>query len=282
MKSIISPKSNFKFYTSNLIKMSIQRVYTEFEVLMNRMAETHECAHRNIEDTMRSLMRVTVNSCASMYGFSAEEALKRLNSDGEIIELPVVVPIQQKELEKAEKLRLKEAEKAEKLRLKEAEKAEKLRRKEYEIFKKNQLKALEESEKANESSERYLMKDEDISSKASEKLALKEAEKLAKETEKALKEAEKVEKLRLKEAEKALKKSEKPAKKVKKVKNIKVDDESDVSTVIMTDSEDEEPHVLFQNISLINEINSIRDVKKFKNFKKLSAGVKLARQIMDI
>ena len=50
----------------------------------------------------------------------------------------------------------------------------------------------------------------------------------------------------------------------------------------MTESEDEEPFILFQNIPLINEINSIRDVKKFKNYKKLSAGVKLARQLLDI
>jgi hypothetical protein len=103
------------------------------------------------------------------------------------------------------------------------------------------------------------MKEEDISSKV----------------------AEKAEKLRLKEAEKALKKSEKPAKKTKKVKEVS-DEESIGSTVIMSASEDEEPHVLFQNIPLINEINSIRDVKKFKNYKKLSSGVKLARQILDI
>jgi len=50
----------------------------------------------------------------------------------------------------------------------------------------------------------------------------------------------------------------------------------------MTDSEDEEPVVLFQNIPLINEINSIREIKKTKNWKKLSPGVKLARQMLDI
>ena len=266
--------------------MSIKSVNREFEVFMREMVKAQECAHENIESEFRRLVRVTVNSCATMYGFSAEEALKRLNSSGEIIELPVVAPIQQKEAEKlakeaeklakeAEKLRLKEAEKAEKAEklrlkeaeklakeaekaLKEAEKAEKLRLKEAE----KALKEAEKTEKANESSENSAMKEQEVLSKAAEKLRVKEAEKA------------------LKEAEKALKKSEKPA---KKVKNIKVDDDdSDVSTVIMSASEDEEPHVLFQNIPLINEINSIRDVKKFKNFKKLSSGVKLARQILDI
>jgi|688.fasta_scaffold634985_1 hypothetical protein len=261
--------------------MSNKSLNEQFEWLMRSMVEKHECAQENIESEFRRVIRVTVNSCASMYGFSAEEALKRLNSSGEIIELPVVSPIQQKEAgklakeaeklalkeaekaEKAEKLALKEAEKAEKLRLKEAEKAEKaekLRLKEAE----KALKEAEKRQKVNESSENSAMKEEEVLSKAAEKLRLKEAEKA------------------LKEAEKALKKSEKPAKKVKKVKNIKVDDDSDASTVIMSASEDEEPRVLFQNIPLINEINSIRDVKKFKNFKKLSSGVKLARQILDI
>jgi hypothetical protein len=40
--------------------------------------------------------------------------------------------------------------------------------------------------------------------------------------------------------------------------------------------------VLFQNIPLINEINSIREIKKNNNWKKLSKGVILARQILDI
>ena len=202
-------------------------------------------------DEVEGLIRNTVKSCAALYGFSAEEALAKIDLNGNLIS--VVKANVDKEAEKAEKLRLKEAEKAEKaekLRLKEAEKA---------------LKEAEKTEKANESSENSAMKEQEVLSKAAEKLRVKEAEKA------------------LKEAEKALKKSEKPAKKVKKVKNIKVDDDdSDVSTVIMSASEDEEPHVLFQNIPLINEINSIRDVKKFKNFKKLSAGVKLARQILDI
>lgn len=275
--------------------MSIKSVNRVFEVFMRDMMKVQECGQDNIESELRRLIEVTVNSCATMYGFSAKEALKRLNSNGEIIELPVVVPVQQKELEKAEKLRLKEAEKL----AKEAEKAEKLRLKKEEDRKKGEIqcakfwkkqqkieddkvkeakKLAKESEKANESSERSLMKDEDVSSKAAEKLALKEAEKLAKETEKALKVAEK---LALKEA----KKVEKP-KKTKKEKKVAVvqsnDDESLASTVLMTESEDEEPFILFQNIPLINEINSIRDVKKFKNYKKLSAGVKLARQILDI
>ena len=142
------------------------------------------------------------------------------------------------------------------------------------------------------------MKEQDVESKAVEKfakeakklnekaerLALKEAEKLAKEAEKLDKEAKK---LALKEAEKLAKEAEKLAlkekpKKKEKRKQIDSESESDVYTVLMASSEDEEPHVLFQNIPLINEINSICDVKKFKNWKKLSAGVKLARQILDI
>ena len=76
-----------------------------------------------------------------------------------------------------------------------------------------------------------------------------------------------------KEGEKA---AEKKTKKVKKIAFI------EPTPVIKSASEDDEPFIRFQNIPLMNEINSIREVKKFKNFKKLSAGVKLARQIMDI
>jgi len=254
--------------------MSTQRVYAQFEWLMRNTAETHECAHRNIEDVLRSLIRVTVNSCADMYGFSAQEALKRLNSDGEIIDFPIKNPKQQKETEKAEKLKAKETEKAEKLKAKAEEDRIKGEKKCASFWKKQQKieddkvkkaqklakesdKLAKETEKNNESSERNDMKGEDILSKAVEKLKLKEAKKLAKKVEK------------------------------KQTENVVFiiesdDDKSLASTVLMTDSENEEPHVLFQNVSLINEINSIRDVKKFKNWKKLSAGVKLARQILDI
>ena len=50
----------------------------------------------------------------------------------------------------------------------------------------------------------------------------------------------------------------------------------------MTDSEDDETKILFQNVKLVEEINSIRQVKSKKNMKNLSEGVKLARQILDI
>jgi len=237
--------------------MAIESINRQFEVFMRDIVNAQECVQDNIESDFRRLLRVTVNSCATMYGFSAEEALKRLNSNGEIIEVPVI-PNQQKELEKAEKVRLKELEKAEKVRLKELEKtkkaqvqefekAEKLRRKEFEKAKKTQLKDSEKAEKANELSERNQMKEQDIASKA----------------------IKKVEKLKLKKDKTV-------------TKNVKDSDcESLASTVLMTDSEDEEPRVLFQNIPLINEINSIRDIKN-KNRKKLSSGVKLARQILDI
>jgi hypothetical protein len=286
MKSIFSLKSNLKFIHATNNKMSTQRFNEQFEVLMRTMVEAQECAKGNIGDEFKRIIRSTVNSCAVMYGFSAEEALKRLDSNGEIIEDVVSEKNtkKQKEEEKAEKLRVKEAEKAEKLRVKEAEKlakeAEKLRLKEEEDRKKGERqcalfwkkqqkiennkakeaekyikeaeKTIKENQKANESSERSAMKEQDISSKAAEKFA-KKAEKLAK----------------------------KP-KKEKKAVVVNSDDESLASTVLMSSSEDEEPHVLFQNIPLINELNSIRDVKKFKNWKKLSPGVKLARQILDI
>ena len=236
--------------------MAIESVNREFEVFMREMIKMQECAQENIESELSRLIRVTVNSCATMYGFSAEEALKRLNSNGEIIETPLKVPTQQKELEKAEKVRLKELEKAEKVLLNQSqkaykaqvkafEKAEKQRRFAYESAKKQQLKALEKEEKANECSERNQMKEQDIASKAIEK-----AEKLKQKKKKTV---------------------------TKKVKD--TDCESLASTVLMTDSEDEEIHILFQNLPLIEELNSIRNIKVQK---KLSAGVKLARQVLDI
>ena len=181
---------------------------------------------KNLMNEVEGLMWNTIKSCAALYGFSAEEARAKIDSNGNLIS--VVKANVDKEAEKA----LKEAEKAEKLRLKEAEKAE----------------------KTNESSENSAMKEEEVLSKA----------------------VEKAEKLRIKEAEKALKKIKKPVKKTKKSKKI---EDLEAQVVVLND---EEPMVRFQNVPLLNEINSIRDVKKFKNFKKLSKGVKLARQILDI
>lgn len=225
--------------------MAIESINREFEVFMREMVKMQECAQENIESELSRLIRVTVNSCATMYGFSAEEALKRLNSNGEIIETLQKVPNQQKELEKAEKALLKEAQKTHKAEVKEFEKTEKTRRKEFEKAKKIQLKESEKTEKANEHSERNQMKEQDIASKAIEK-----AEKLN------------------------LKKKKPVTKRVKKSEC-----ESIASTVIITDSKDEEPLVLFQNIPLIEELNLIRNIKIQK---KLSKGVKLARQILDI
>ena len=218
----------------------------EFEVFMREMVKAQECAQENIESVLRRLIAVTVNSCATMYGFSAQEALNRLNSNGEIIEVLVIPISQQKELEKAEKLRRKEFEKTKKAEVQAFEKTEKLRRFAFESAKKNKLKELGKTEKVNEFSERNQMKEQDIASKA----------------------IEKAEKLKLKKKKKTV---------TKKVKDS--DCESLASTVLMTDSEDEEPRVLFQNIPLIKELNSIRNTKVQK---KLSSGVKLARQILDI
>jgi len=231
--------------------MAIESVNREFEVFMREMVKMQECAQENIESDFRRLLKVTVNSCATMYGFSAEEALKRLNSSGEIIEVPVVLTSRQKELEKAEKVRVKELEKVEKAqndaRLKEAQKLQKAEIKAFEKAEKqrrfafeNAKKCLEKVEKANERSERNQMKEQDIASKA----------------------------INLKKNKKTV---------TKKVKIF--DCESLESRVIMTDSVHEEIHVLFQNIPLIEELNSIRNIK---NQKKLSSGVKLARQILDI
>ena len=257
--------------------MSVQRFNAEFETLMRRMVEAQECAKDNIGDEFTRIIRATVNSCAVMYGFSAQEALKRLNSNGEIIQDSEKNPKQQKEDEKAEKIKVKE----EKLNAKKEETKKKGERqcagfwkrqqkieddkvKEAKKLAKKADKLAKEAEKANEFSERNAMKNEDILSKASEKLKLKEAKKLAKEAEKLAKKSKKKQKANI-------------------TFIIESDDEESLaSTVLMTDSEDEEPYVLFQNIPLINEINSICDVKNFKNWKNLSTGVKLARQILDI
>jgi hypothetical protein len=225
--------------------MALESISREFEVFMREMMKAQECAHENIESELRRLIRTTVNSCATMYGFSANEALAKLDSNGNILPQITEIPTQEKkkqskELEKAEKLRVKEAQKAQKAEIKEFEKAEAIRRKEFEKAKKNKLKEAERAEKANELAERNKMKEQDIASKA----------------------------INPKTKKKTV---------TKKVQD--TDCESLASTVIMTDSEDEEIHILFQNIPLIEELNSIRNIKVQK---KLSAGVKLARQILDI
>jgi hypothetical protein len=233
--------------------MAIESINREFEVFMRDMMNAQECVHENIESELRRLIRTTVNSCAIMYGFSAKEALSKLDSNGNLLPQiskvtndPILKEAEKqrvKEAEKAEKVLVKEAQKAHKAEIKAFEKAEKQRRFAFECAKKCQEKA----EKANERSERNQMKEQDIASKAIEKA----------------------------EKQISLKKKKKTV--TKKVK--KSDCESLASTVIMTDSEDEEIHVLFQNLPLIKELNSIRNIKVQK---KLSAGVKLARQILDI
>ena len=197
---------------------------------------------KNIMIEIEGLIKNTVISCASLYGFSVLEALAKIDSNGNLVKAVV-----DKELKAAEKLRAKEAlvkqkeaEKVLKEAEKEAEKAEKLRLKESEKALVKQQKEAEEAEK--------LRLDETLKA---EKLALKQA-----------KEAEKLK-----------------AKEAKKVKKVAVVDEPWVARL---SKEDDDCFVRFQNVPLIKEINSIRDVKKFKNHKKLSVGVKLARQIMDI
>ena len=252
--------------------MSIESVNKEFEVFIRKVMAAHECAKENVESDFTLLMKRTVKSCATMFGFSAEEALKRLDSNGNIVvneifpdpkilkELEKEEKLRAKELEKAEKLRAKELEKEEKLRAKELEKeekAEKIRAKELEKATILRIQEFEKAEKVNESLERCSMKEEDAISKASEK--------------------------KQKKAEKTQKKAEKKQKKTKKsVDHHSSDYDSSASTVVMTDSEDDETKILFQNVKLVEEINSIRQVKSKKNMKNLSEGVKLARQILDI
>ena len=219
---------------------------------------------KNIMIEIEGLIKNTVISCASLYGFSVLEALAKIDSNGNLVKAVV-----DKELKAAEKLRAKEAlvkqkeaEKVLKEAEKEAEKAEKLRLKESE-------KALVKQQKEAEEAEKLRVNE----AKEAEKLRLKEA----KEAEKLrLDEAEKAEKLALKQAKEAENLRAKEAKKVKKVAVV------DEPWVARLSKEDDDCFVRFQNVPLIKEINSIRDVKKFKNHKKLSVGVKLARQIMDI
>ena len=166
---------------------------------------------KNIMIEIEGLIKNTVISCASLYGFSVLEALAKIDSNGNLVKAVV-----DKELKAAEKLRAKEAlvkqkeaEKVLKEAEKEAEKAEKLR--------------LKESEKA-------LVKQQKEAEKA-EKLRLDEtlkAEKLA------LKQAKEAEKLKAKEA--------------KKVKKVAVVDEPWVARL---SKEDDDCFVRFQNVPLI-------------------------------
>ena len=222
--------------------MAIQGITREFEVFMREMMKAQECAQENIESELRRLIRTTVNSCATMYGFSANEALAKLDSNGNLIPQISKVPNeeekkQSKEAEKAEKLRVKEFQKAQKAEIKEFEKFEAIRRKEFEKAKKNKLKEAEKTEKANELAERNKMKEQDIASKAINP-------------------------------------------KTKKTKRER-DEELYIlfQKRLLIEQRDEETYILFQNVPLIKELNSIRNIKVQK---KLSVGVKLARQILDI
>jgi hypothetical protein len=106
-----------------------------------------------------------------------------------------------------------------------------------------------------------------------EKKALKEVELAEK---KALKDTIQAEKKALKDAIQAEKDAKKAPKKQKKQK--KIVEESISSTVIMS-SDKEEIVINFANVDLINEIKKIRDIAYPY---RLSNGVKLARQILDI
>jgi len=181
---------------------------------------------KNIMLEIEELIKNTVMSCASLYGFSAEEALAKIDSNGNLIRavkgtVDKEALVKQKATDKAEKQRIKVQKEAEK----EAEKAS--------------VKQQKEAEKASVKQQ-------------------KEAEKAS------VKQQKEAEKLRVNES--------------KKVKNVVVTETYDMSPI----KEDDDCFILFQNIPLLNEINSIRDVKKIKNYKKLSAGVKLARQVLDI
>ena len=220
------------------------------------------------------LIKNAVRSCASIYGFSVEEALAKIDSNGNLIKA-VKTPLEKealaekKKVEKEEKKRAIEAEKTERLRLKAEKEAEKI-----------QKEAEKEAEK--------IQKEAEKEQKKAEKLRLKEAENIvSKEALKASKEAEKSERSSMKEEENLSKAAEKFLKKAlkKAEKKVVIAETCDIVPAVpqsKSKSEDDDCFILFQNVPLMNEINSIRDVKKFKNYKKLSVGVRLARQIQDI
>ena len=119
---------------------------------------------------IEGLIKNAVMSCAAMYGFSAEEALAKIDSNGNLIKAVV-----DKESEKAEKQRLKEAEKTLVEEKKVAEKAEKKESekaliKQQKVAEKKQKEALVNQQKAELAS----MKEEEILSKVSEKQFLKQ------------------------------------------------------------------------------------------------------------
>ena len=240
--------------------MSVIQISNEFEWMIKNMIQTCSIAQDNIESDFNRLIRVTVKSCAIMYGFSSEEALSKIDSNGNIIEIvEVKVPKEKKQ----------------------------------QIFKiskeaKQVLKEKKEIEKVNESSERIAMKEQDTESRVAEKFALKEFQKAEKIKEKAIETAEKVamkeQYIISKAAEKLALKSKKTKKEKKNVLVVETDiiDDGSLTAIMSSSSDEDEIHVLFQNVKLVDEINSIRDVKNNKNWKKLSTGVKLARQILDI
>jgi hypothetical protein len=182
-----------------------------------------------------------------------EEALAKIDANGNLIK-----PVVDKEAEKALVKQKKDAEKQQK----DAEKQKKDAEKQQIVAEKALIKQQKEA-LVKQKAELASMKEEDILSKAAEKLVLKQQKKEEKEA------------LVKQQKQKKEEKVEKP-KKVKKIAII------EATPFIKSVTEDEEPFIRFKNIPLLNEINSIRDVKKFKNHKKLSSGVKLARQIMDI
>ncbi len=96
--------------------MSVKKISTEFEWMIKNMVKTCGITQENIECELMTLMRVTVNSCATMYGFSAEEALNRLDPTGNIIEIVAT---------KEKKQQVPKASKEEKQLLKEKKETEK-------------------------------------------------------------------------------------------------------------------------------------------------------------
>ena len=185
---------------------------------------------------IEGLIKNTVTSCASMYGFSVEEALKRIDLNGNII----VMENEKAKDKKPKKSKISNDEKQTKKEQKALEKEQKAK----EIALEKEQKALEKEQKAKE-------------------IALKKEQKALEKEQKAVEKEQKA----LKKEQKALEKEKKTIEVVLSKPNSEVE---------------EEFYVRFQNVPLINEINSIRDLKNFKNYKKLSPGVKLARQILDI
>jgi sRNA-binding protein len=121
---------------------------------------------KNIMFEIEGLIKNTVVSCASLYGFSVEEALAKIDSNGNLIRAVKATVdkealVEQKKILAEEKKRAIEAKKAEKLRIK----AEKDSEKETLAKQKEAEKEQKKAEKAEKAEKLRLKEAENIVSK---------------------------------------------------------------------------------------------------------------------